>query len=74
MFGFVSVLSSILPISQIVPLITYAISFSLSRTMMSGLFAPSSGHLVSKCWTSQKIIALELSTADDGGGWLAVPW
>ena len=37
-----------------VPSVTYAISFSLSRTTMSGLFAPSSGHVLSKCWTSQK--------------------
>ena len=66
---FVSVLSSILPISQMVPSITYAISFSSSRTTMSwGLFAPSSGHVLSKCWTSQKLFALDFSTAADGGG------
>ena len=52
-----------------VPSITYAISFSLSTTMMSGLFAPSSGHVLSKCWTSQKIFALEFSTVANGGGW-----
>ena len=69
LFCFVSVLSSILPISQIVPSITYAISFSLSRTTMSGLFAPSSGHVLSKCWTSQKIFALEFSTVANGGSW-----
>ena len=52
-----------------VPSITYAIYFSLSRTTMSGLFAPSSGHVLSKCWTSQKIFALEFSTVANGGGW-----
>ena len=52
-----------------VPSITYAISFSLSRTTMSGLFAPSSGHVLSNCWTSQKIFALEFSAVANGGGW-----
>ena len=76
LFCFVSVLSSILPISQMVPSITYAISFSLSRTTMYGLFAPSSGHVLSNCWMSQKIFALEFSTVANrgeggggGGGW-----
>ena len=36
---------------------------------MSGLFAPSSGHVLSKRWTSQKIFALEFSTVANGGGW-----
>ena len=69
LFCFVSVLSSILPISKMVPSVTYATSFSLSRTTMSGLFAPSSGHVLSKCWTSQKIFALEFSTVANGSGW-----
>ena len=36
---------------------------------MPGLFGPSSGHVLSKCWTSQKIFALEFSTVANGGGW-----
>ena len=68
LFCFVSVLSSILPISQMVPSIANAIYFSLSRTMMSSLFATSRGHVPSKCWTCQKIFALEFYTFVNGCG------
>ena len=51
LFCFAFVPSTIFPISQIVASVKYAVSFSLSRTTMSGLFVPSSGHVSSNCWT-----------------------
>ena len=35
---------------------------------MFDLFAPSSGHVFSKCWVSQNIFAFEFSTVALGGG------